>query len=287
MRVRFTEVGGVPTRYYEAGEGGPPLMLVHGAGISADAWLRNVDALGRDFTVVAPDTLGQGFTGIGDFDGGAPQPHFVAHLKALADRLGFDSFAMCGSSFGAMLCILTHFDLQDRVEKLILISSGSATLSEQEMLKSVQGAYRNGLSAMDNPDFEACRARLGRINRYPERIPEELVWMQVTLYARPGARENYRRIMEGLMDLDACRPWRVAERLHEIAAPTLMVWGMDDPRVIYRRAVEAADRIPRSTLVGIEACGHQPHIEVADRFNDLARRFLRGEEIADDRARNE
>ena len=64
-----------------------------------------------------------------------------------------------------------------------------------------------------------------------------------------------------------------------------MVWGMDDPRVIYRRAVEAADRIPRSTLVGIEECGHQPHIEVADRFNDLARRFLQGEEIDDDRAR--
>ena len=51
-------------------------MLVHGAGISADAWLRNVDALGKDFTVVAPDTLGQGFTGIGAFASGAPQPHF-------------------------------------------------------------------------------------------------------------------------------------------------------------------------------------------------------------------
>ena len=106
---------------------GPPLMLVHGAGISADAWLRNVDELAEDFSVVAPDTLGQGFTGVGDFTGGAPQPHFVAHLKALADQVGFDKFAMCGSSFGAMLCILTYFDIPERVEKLILISSGSAT----------------------------------------------------------------------------------------------------------------------------------------------------------------
>ena len=102
-------------------------MLVHGAGISADAWLRNVDKLAEDFSVVAPDTLGQGFTGVGDFTGGAPQPHFVAHLKALADQVGFDKFAMCGSSFGAMLCILTYFDIPERVEKLILISSGSAT----------------------------------------------------------------------------------------------------------------------------------------------------------------
>ena len=195
MRVKFTDVNGIPTRYYHEGDGGPPLMLAHGAGISADAWLRNVDELAKDFTVVAP------------------QPHFVAHLKAPADQVGFDKFAMCGSSFGAMLCILTYFDIPERVEKLILISSGSATLSEEEMLKSIKGAYKNGLSAMEDPDFESCRARLGRINHYPERIPDELVWMQVSLYARPGVKENYAKIMEGLMDLDACRPYRVAERL--------------------------------------------------------------------------
>ena len=283
MRVKFTEVNGIPTRYYHEGDGGPPLMLVHGAGISADAWLRNVDALARHFTVVAPDTLGQGFTGIGNFSSGAPQPHFVAHLKGLADQVGFDRFAMCGSSFGAMLCILSYFDMPDRIAKLILISSGSATLAEEEMLKSIQGAYKNGLSAMDQPDFDACRARLGRINHYPERIPDELVWMQVTLYARTNVRDNYKQIMEGLMDLEACRPYRVAERLDQVKVPTLMVWGMNDPRVIYQRAVEAADKIPHSTLVGIDECGHQPHIEVPDRFNELARRFLQDETIEDDR----
>ncbi len=283
MRVKFTEVNGIPTRYYHEGDGGPPLMLVHGAGISADAWLRNVDALARHFTVVAPDTLGQGFTGIGNFSSGAPQPHFVAHLKGLADQVGFDRFAMCGSSFGAMLCILSYFDMPDRIAKLILISSGSATLAEEEMLKSIQGAYKNGLSAMDQPDFDACRARLGRINHYPERIPDELVWMQVTLYARTNVRDNYKQIMEGLMDLEACRPYRVAERLDQVKVPTLMVWGMNDPRVIYQRAVEAADKIPNSTLVGIDECGHQPHIEVPDRFNELARRFLQDETIEDDR----
>ena len=63
------------------------------------------------------------------------------------------------------------------------------------------------------------------------------------------------------------------------------MWGMNDPRVIYQREVEAANNIAQSTLVGIEECGHQPHIEVADRFNDLARRFLQGETIADDRSK--
>ena len=55
--------------------------------------------------------------------------------------------------------------------------------------------------------------------------------------------------------------------------------------MIYQRAVEAADKIPHSTLVGIDECGHQPHIEVPDRFNELARRFLQGEPIEDDRAK--
>ena len=281
MRVQFAEIGGVPTRYYYEGSGAP-LMLVHGAGVSGDSWLRNVDALAQDFQVVAPDTMGHGFTGTGAYTGGPPHPYMVDHLIALADHVGFKKFAMAGSSFGAMLSILTHFKIKDRVEKLILISSGSSTLSEEEHLKSVQNAYKNGMSAMTDPTLENCRARLGRIFYDPKKIPEELLWMQVTLYARPGVKDHYERRMKGMMD-PAARQYRVAERMREISVPTLLVWGLNDPRVIYSRAVEAANQIGRSTLVGFPECGHEPHIEHWERFNAIARKFLKGERIKDDR----
>jgi len=36
--------------------------------------------LAKDFSVYAPDTLGHGFTGSGDYKSGPPQPAMVEHL---------------------------------------------------------------------------------------------------------------------------------------------------------------------------------------------------------------
>ena len=62
MRVAFTDVDGIRTRYFYEGSG-PTLVLIHGLGISADSWTRNIDALAEHFTVYAPDMIGHGFTG--------------------------------------------------------------------------------------------------------------------------------------------------------------------------------------------------------------------------------
>jgi len=40
--------------------GGPPLVLLHGGTGSWMHWIRNIEELARDFTVVAPDIPGSG-----------------------------------------------------------------------------------------------------------------------------------------------------------------------------------------------------------------------------------
>ena len=65
MRVAFTDVDGIRTRYFYEGSG-PTLVLIHGLGISADSWTRNIDALAEHFTVYAPDMIGHGRTGMSD-----------------------------------------------------------------------------------------------------------------------------------------------------------------------------------------------------------------------------
>lgn len=284
MRVHFDTVAGVPTRYYEAGEG-HPLLLVHGAGITSDSWLRNVAPLGRHFRVIAPDTLGHGFTGRGEFVGGSPQPYMVDHLIALVDHLGLKRFSICGSSFGAMLSMLTYFKLKDRIDRIILISSASSTLTDEERARSSALAFQNGMSAMNDPSLENVTARLARIFHDPAKIPPELLFIQMTIYARPGVKENYELIMRGMMDFESSRAWRVADRFHEIEVPMLMVWGLDDKRVKFERAVEAAQAAREAYLIGVEGCSHEPHIEHPDRFNDLVRGFLQGEDFSAHRVR--
>ena len=75
MRVKFADIGGVRTRYLYAGDG-PPLLLLHGVGMSADGFLRIIDPLASRFSVFAPDLLAHGFTDVADLSGGArPNRH--------------------------------------------------------------------------------------------------------------------------------------------------------------------------------------------------------------------
>ena len=278
MRVRFTDVDGIRTRYHFEGSG-YPLMLVHGGGVSGECWLRNIDALAEDFHVVAPDCVGIGFTGTGDWTGGPPHPHVVKHLFGLADQLGFDRFAMAGSSLGAMMAILAHLEAPRRVEKLILVSSGSSTLAQDEIGRVLEESLSNGISAYANPTYAACLKRMQNVFYNPDDVPPELILSQLTTYRLPGALEAYKMRMEGLMDVEAMRPYRTRERLHEIGAPTLLIWGLNDPRVIFSRAEEAAAKIADSKLVGFARCKHAPHMEHPERFNALVKHFLKGEPL--------
>ena len=61
MRAKFVDVNGVKTRYLHEGSG-EPLLLVHGAGAFADNFYKNIDALGKEYFVCAPDMVGHGFT---------------------------------------------------------------------------------------------------------------------------------------------------------------------------------------------------------------------------------
>lgn len=284
MRVAFENINGIRTRYYHAGSG-TPLLLVHGAGVSADNWIHMIGLLSRDFRVIAPDTLGHGFTGRGNYQGGPPQPYMVDHLVALIEKLGLERLAIGGSSYGAMLSMLVYFRLKQRVDRLVFFSSASTTLTDEERAVSTARAYANGSSAIRDPDLDRVKARLGRIFHDASRIPPELPIMQLTIYSQPEVQESYEMIMRGMMDFEKARPWSVRDRFNEIEAPLLMLWGLDDRQVKYERAVEAGRAAREAYLVGMENCSHEPHVEHPERSAALVRRFLLKEPMDEYRVR--
>jgi pimeloyl-ACP methyl ester carboxylesterase len=283
MRVEFATIGGACTRLYHGGEG-PPVLLLHGVGASADIWLNNLDALARDFTVYAPDMLDNGFTESGAYRSGAPQPFMLDHLEALLDHYGIGDVAVVGSSFGGLLAALLYFRRPERVRKLILISSGTCFNSDEELARTLRESYANGRTAIAQPTIETCRQRMRNVVFDPASVPEALILMQLTLYALPNALPAYERRMQALMDVASWQTHRIVGRLHDIHAPTLLVWGENDPRVVLARAEAAAREIPNARLALFERCKHFPQLEHPDRFNRLAMRFLNGETITESAA---
>lgn len=280
MRVHFTNIGGIATRYYQAGEG-PALLLLHGAGMSADVWLRNIDVLAANFTVFAPDLVGHGFTDADDGGEGPPHPAILRHLTAFVDHLGLNRFGAVGSSFGALIAGLLHLQMPARLTRLVFGSSGSIMNDGTDGGAGIGAAYKNGLAAMRNPDFDVCVSRMAQIFHDPSKIPPELTFIQMTMFARPGALAAYERRFRGMMDTAACAPFRLAHRLESITAPVLLVWGADDVRGRIAVTQEAVGRFAKARMVTIPACGHHPHMEHPDMFNRLVADFMLGRATPD------
>jgi pimeloyl-ACP methyl ester carboxylesterase len=62
FKDQFIDVGGVRTRYWQAGDQGSVVLLLHGIGCSVLEWQRNMAALARHHRVFAVDLLGFGLT---------------------------------------------------------------------------------------------------------------------------------------------------------------------------------------------------------------------------------
>jgi 2-hydroxy-6-oxonona-2,4-dienedioate hydrolase len=272
VRFVFETVGAVSTRYLIAGQG-PGVILLHGVGLSADSWLWTAPGLARRYKVVAPDLLDNGFTGAGDYTGGPPQAPTIDHILALADHLKFQRFSLIGSSLGAAFALLTYFAAPDRIDRIVLVGPSFVLAKRRDGFDMFEGPYRNGLSALENPTQEGCRSRMAHGFFDPAKVPDELVTLQMLLYALPGARQSFERRLAGLRS-SAARKFDLYDRLDMIGVPVLLISGDKDIRGSFAEIEKGARRIPGVQLRQYDRCGHWPHLEYPDRFNNDIGLFL-------------
>lgn len=276
MRATFCDIDGVTTRYLweQHGDEHPPVLLLHGIGLSADSWCRNIDALSAGRAAVAADMLGHGFTDPVDLAGEPPYAATAQHLIALTEHLGWERFSIVGSSFGASIAATICLARPDLVDKLVMVGTASALSTGEELRRILTASRANGTAAMRAASIEACRTRLGNICFDPATVPDDLLLAQITSYAMPGRIEYYEQAIAGMLGERAREAHRVPTSLEEIKAPTLIVWGKEDIRGSFTRHEEALGRIPQAGLLVLDGCGHLPYLERPAAFNDAARDFL-------------
>lgn len=280
MLDRFVDVSGAPTRYLVAGdEHAPAVLLVHGLTLTADIWRHNIDALGRDFRVIAVDMLGHGFTRpiAGQR---ADIPGKVDHLLRVADSLGLHRFAVSGSSYGALIAANLYLSAPERVSRLVLNGSGSCFSSEADLAGFLARTYANYKPTLTLSSPEMWRERLCGTVFDPASIPPELPVLLSLCYAQPWIAACWEETITTMRDSAAFRPYRILERLESINIETLVVWGRDDRGASYDSAATAIKRMPRAQLVAFERCGHLPMLEHPEAYNRLVHDFLTGDRPA-------
>ncbi len=121
---QFVTVAGIPTRYFEQGQG-PATLLLHGAslGSSAEVWRRNLGPLAaHGLRVIAYDQPGFGLSGDPPEWGLGFRTAFV--LKFM-DALGLTRAALVGHSQAGAMAVDLALSHPDRVRAVAVLGTGS------------------------------------------------------------------------------------------------------------------------------------------------------------------
>jgi 2-hydroxy-6-oxonona-2,4-dienedioate hydrolase len=266
---RFIDIAGVRTRVIEAGDG-PALVLLHGTGGHAEAYLRNLTALSAHFRVIAYDMIGHGFTDKPD------RPYtlddYSAHLGDLLDVLGICRAHLSGESLGGWVAAWYASAAPERVDRLILTTPGNVTSKPETMRTIAERTLRAVLEASP----ATVRARLEWLFAPGNRalVSDELVTVRYAIYTLPDAERTVRNVL-ALQDpeIRARYAWEPGW-CGRIAADTLIVWTSDDPTGTIDEGHLLESWIPSSRLVCIDGAGHWPQWERPEEFDRLHVAFL-------------
>ena len=108
--------------YVRAGEGGVPLLLVHGWPETKRVWWRVIEPLAAaGFEVIAPDLRGFGDSDVGP-DGLHDTVASSLDLLALLDHLGHERAVLAGGDFGGAIVQDMAARAPERTERLVLMN---------------------------------------------------------------------------------------------------------------------------------------------------------------------
>lgn len=267
---------------------GPPLLLLHGIGDSSAGWAPVMRALGEHFTVIAPDLLGHGASDKPRADYSVAA--FANGVRDLLDVLGIDRVTVVGHSLGGGVAAQVAYQYPDRVERLVLVSSGGVAREVTPALRLLSAPYAElALPFTALPGAKAVAAGVAQVlKRTPLDIgvdADELVRVFDGLPSGP-ARKSFTRTLRAVVD------WRgqvvtMLDRCYLAAEmPTLLVWGDRDAIIPVAHAHRAQAEIPGSRLDVFVGAGHFPHHAEPERFVDLLVDFVAETDAAAfDRAR--
>jgi len=268
-------------RFHRSGDG-PLLVLLHGIASTADTWAPVATGLAANHTVLAPDLLGHGASAKprGDYSLGA----YASGVRDLITALGYERATVVGHSLGGGIAMQFAYQFPERVERLVLISSGglgrevhpilrASTLPGSEIVLALLG--RRWLRTTGG----AVGATLGRLGL---RAGEDLAGVAagIASLGDADARGAFVHTARAAIDPGGQRV-SATDRLYLAAhLPTLIVWGERDPIIPAAHGEAAHAAIPGSRLEIFAGAGHFPHREQPVRFVSLVEDFVRSTEPA-------
>lgn len=244
MSVELREIAarGYGFRCRVAGEGGEPVVLLHGFPETSHMWLPLLERLEAEgFRALAPDQRGYS---PGARPEGAEQyayPHLAADVVALADACGFERFHLVGHDHGAGVGWMVAHLYPERLASWTALSVAHVAAFARAIREDPDQQQRSQYIGLFQRPGEAeqllAANDLEALKAIWSESPPEQVAEYLSVFREPGALTAGLNWYRGL-DLEG---GGVASQVGAIATPTLVIWGNRDPAIGRRSTELAAD----------------------------------------------
>jgi pimeloyl-ACP methyl ester carboxylesterase len=236
--LAVASIDGVDIRYRLSGSGAP-LVLIHSHFFDMGMWDGWLPTLTPHFQVLRYDLSGHGLTGP-DPSGRYSVARDVELLTGLLDHLQWQRAHVVGSSLGGNIAFTLAATAPERVQALVLINSGGLKRANSRAGREVPGWADRVFPLIP-----------------PIALHRFLDWMIVDADAATPALERrfvelWRREGNRSAELGRLRQYQTGDPgplLAAIRAPTLVLWGEDNPQLPVALAQQFVDALSAAPVV--------------------------------------
>lgn len=244
---------------------GAAVVLVHGTPASSYLWRGVVPLLAREHTVYVWDLLGFGHSHLDP----SAEPSIALQARTLAElteHWGLDAPSLVGHDIGGGIVLRAHLVERVRVRRLALMDAavlGPWNTPFTEHQQRYADAYRT-MPADVFGDLIATRLRTA--THRP--LSEEAANAYLAPWSGPAGQQRW---IDQVAAVGFEDTREVMERLGEVTAPTLVLWGDRDRWLDLATADRLATAIPGAVRATVPDAGH---FAAEDNPHDVARELL-------------
>ncbi len=249
----------------------PVALLLHGTGAATHSWRDMMPLLAKDFTVVAPDLPGHGFT-TGRPPGGLAMSAMAAAVSELMAAMTVVPALIVGHSAGAAIAVRMAIDAQSKPAAVIGLNA--ALMPFPGIAAKIFPTLARMLFV--NPFaphiFAGIARQSGEVGRFLARstgskIDAAGADFYGRLFATPGHCAGAITMMAD-WDLET-----LSRDLPKLSVPLLLIHGEGDAAIPLGSANEAAAQVAGASVATLPGLGHLAHEEDPHRVAAMIEAF--------------
>ncbi|EBA01347.1 alpha/beta fold hydrolase [Marinobacter sp. ELB17] len=260
----------VTIRYIDTGQGFKgTVLLMHGIPTWGYLYHAVIPLLAQaGYRVIAPDFLGHGWSDRRDrFDRSFQDQ--ARMIIALLDSLQLDAVDVVGHDTGGAVALILAIEHQPRVNRLVITNSVCYDSFDDDMLD-----FGHPMRWKPRPVSDLIAAleeslAMGLSN--PTRLTPEFC---AGILAPWSSEAGKLSLIRNASALNANQTMALVDRHGSISAPTMILWGMDDPWQKSEDGMRLSNEIPGALFKPLIGASHWVQQDAPEEFTEALLEFL-------------